>query len=46
MVASASRGVTHGNGGEGMVAAADKMWWQTRAEARTTAVGQRGGDGG
>ncbi len=46
MVALASRGVTHGNSGEGMVAVADEMWWQTRAKGGTTAADQRGGNGG
>jgi hypothetical protein len=46
IVVLASRRVTQGNGGEAVMAAADKRWWQTRAEARTMAADQRGGDGG
>ena len=38
----ASRQVVQGNSGEAVMAAADDRRWQTRAEARMTAAGERG----
>jgi hypothetical protein len=46
LVALASRQVMQGNSVEVVMAAADKRWWHTRAEARTTAEEKKGSDGG
>jgi hypothetical protein len=46
LVVSASIRVMQGNGGEAVMAAADERRWQTKAEARTMAADQRGGNGG